>query len=844
MDVSLVNIVNNAPVIIAEKPGSRLTLTRNVGSPLSRPVIQVSGDFQAVNFDGSFFPFAYLYLPGLFLGYSEVNRRNNIVPNYQFVNNSLSTGSSIWNEDWARSQLTKYRNKVGIAYHHFAFASSIFGLLPLMQQMNITIPVTTLCNSNDLSSPRNYPTLARTSATSATSALVMVRFFKLFDWKRCAVIYSDIGGDTDFYKPFLEYSAMHNITIINNETNRVIPLFAEDLDERMNRTIAEIMASTVRIIVMSHVAAYNVLVRMYDMGIRRGDFLICMAYDNFKGETEEDDFKLRNVAHGGLIFFEKYFMGAEGLFVKKTMMQLEGPYFLPVTCMFFDHAMLIAHAVGFMMSRGQHFEDGVELMNTIREIRFNGCLGVIKIEAGTNDRRAGDYSLMNVHVSEDFTTLEMVEGGIYSPTKARLFTLLPALQFPDGSNDTFPDSWPMSEKCPYLVKDIRDFPEGVAVSLGINGWFVGVSGVSALVTWRVWSSRPFTLMTEARSLSWDDTLAFLRLLIEFLQLSALGPDLGNAVLIKLQNLAVFRLEMFVNLSHNVYWLLAIAVYCWIAVLIIQSSIQFLNILGRLKATDCFQNWVWKLLFPFGNMVVYVPVCITVLDVFQCEQTTGGWTDSFLKRDCYQHCFVGEHITFLVVSIILLHIFLPVFTGTALYWQKQQVHLHVRASPFYMSVKSFTGLLLVALCVTLRSAHALAHAIVYVSLTAAYAGVTMVIRPYNYERVNLWTRLLAWAVCLYGVLGLVRVTVPEFSTKACLITLGVLYAVLGIVGFLIQVLVKKYRSLLTREKEDRYDIIKFAFTYGALAQTHLRNFRQKIARTRYASVEDSEHHEPQ
>lgn len=54
-------------------------------------------------------------------------------------------------------------------------------------------------------------------------------------------------------------------------------------------------------------------------------------------------------------------------------------------------------------------------------------------------------------------------------------------------------------------------------------------------------------------------------------------------------------------------------------------------------------------------------------------------------------------------------------------------------------------------------------------------------------------------------------------------LGGVYVCLAGVGVILQVFKHKYRSLL---KRDRSDIIKFAFTFGRLAEMHLANFRAK------------------
>jgi len=83
-----------------------------------------------------------------------------------------------------------------------------------------------------------------------------------------------------------------------------------------------------------------------------------------------------------------------------------------------------------------------------------------------------------------------------------------------------------------------------------------------------------------------------------------------------------------------------------------------------------------------------------------------------------------------------------------------------------------------------------------------------------------------SVVLYGIVGLIGV-LSDIQTSLLAVGLqGAAFAVLGLLGVLIQVFVKKYRSCLTKKVEDKSDIIKFAFTFGALAQRHLANYRGK------------------
>lgn len=54
----------------------------------------------------------------------------------------------------------------------------------------------------------------------------------------------------------------------------------------------------------------------------------------------------------------------------------------------------------------------------------------------------------------------------------------------------------------------------------------------------------------------------------------------------------------------------------------------------------------------------------------------------------------------------------------------------------------------------------------------------------------------------------------------------------LLGFAVQRL-NKYRSHLARALgADRSDVVKFAFTWGQLAQQHLRNFKAKLREERY------------
>ena len=90
---------------------------------------------------------------------------------------------------------------------------------------------------------------------------------------------------------------------------------------------------------------------------------------------------------------------------------------------------------------------------------------------------------------------------------------------------------------------------------------------------------------------------------------------------------------------------------------------------------------------------------------------------------------------------------------------------------------------------------------------------------------------------YAALGMAQVNGAQ--SPYSLSIWGSICGLLFIVGLLAQRVIPRFRSLLVREKEDRYDIIKFAFTFGLHAQAHLQRFKDKRAASRYTQGASSQ-----
>jgi hypothetical protein len=242
---------------------------------------------------------------------------------------------------------------------------------------------------------------------------------------------------------------------------------------------------------------------------------------------------------------------------------------------------------------------------------------------------------------------------------------------------------------------------------------------------------------------------------------------------------------------------------------------------------------------FGNLL-FLPTIRTLLSVFDCHQATGPTlTDSFLHRDCYVKCWQNAHLAYLSLSAVFLCAYTPLALFTRPLWQELQLSLHVKYEAFDLLVQPVLLCILAAAQVSLQVLSPLAHSVVYTAAVTAYLVLLILKRPLNYERASLWRRLLIAGVVVNGAMGIVERVLDGVQSELLMGISGAFYAALLLTGVTLQLLVSRYSSKLVRAKEDRYDIIKFAFTFGKLAEQHLQAFKNK----RFGSMYFDSHEMP-
>ena len=829
--VCTINVQNAIP-----KPSSLFSLLFPGNSPLfpseTQAILQVSVNNSPLEPDGSLFPQIIVINRGFSIGYTEVNARSDILPTYKVQVNSVGYGALRFEPNWAVSQVQKDPKAVGLVHHPLALSPIIMGITEGFRLLAMEIPVVTSSGSTNLSDPKRYPLYLRTVTTNMYIALAMIRFFTLFGWKKTAILSSYSDEDVTFCECFQNASRSYAINLTNSHP--YLPFTFESAQEELNQTLSEIIASNTRIIIISHPSAPEILARLHDLGVRSGDFLMIFAYGlsyTYVAGEGELYYKIRVVCKGAISFLPSYFSGKTGAKVRQALIAVDGENYYPNSCGYYDCALLVSHSLDYMIARGLHYERGQDLVSAMRGTRFVGCIGRVQIEQGTNDNIPGDSTILNLHYDEGKDTVELLTVASYSPDKAVMFHITGNVQWPNGKT-YFPDSWEKDKDCPYLEKDIVDFPKGQMVGLVNCFVFSGVTGGVTVLIWRKWWRVSMPQMQSEQNISIEDVLVLASIPVDFLQFAAVAPNFDISSLLRnILNSTSFSIESLINFTHGVFWAIEIAVFVMVLLYVLIFGMKLLGLDEKLRKWDCcsFADYWADLLLPtFGN-VMFLPIISTLLSTFNCYRAVGeNYTDSFLNRDCAEMCWSGKHLYYASIAAVCLAIYTPIAVFTRPLWQDLQPNLHLKALPLYLMLKSVLQIVLISASATLKFSYQTAHAIVNLVLISAYFCFLLKFRAFNYARATLWHFLMIIALWLYGLIGLLHGYFPSVQPSLWVATLLAVYGALAALGLLLQTFRKQYRSLLKRQKgPDRSDIIKFGFTFGSLATFHLGNFQSKL-----------------
>jgi hypothetical protein len=697
----------------------------------SKASIIISVNSDGSDPDGSIFPSIDIFSRGLYIAYEDANAHLTLLPNFHLNVSQVGFGMTQFNKTWAYERARLALPGIGVAYHGTPFTQCVIGLNDVFKQLGIEVPNVTPAGDSSLSDPQAFPLFLRVACSNRLFAIQIASLFQLFDWHQAAFIYSDSEDDRNAYECFLNISAQFRINLTNSEHNRCLPVNLASDVSKVNATLKEIMASPFRIIIISHIYNYKIPEIMYDLGAREGEYLFVMEYGltpRLYSGSDEAAVKRRTVAKGALMPMPTFFVGSTGRYVQRRLMEKDGENYYASGCMYYDNAMLVAHTLGYMLAKGLHYEQGLKLAKEMRETKFQGCLGRVQIEKGTNDNIPGEFSYYNLQDSNDSETLQLVNIATFSPYKTQRFTLIARVQWPDGK-ERFQDIWPLEPNCNRYIRDITFLSAGESLGIGICMGFTVYAAISAIAAGIRWRRVHHEMLTGTSIMTLEDMVCLASPLIEAVQMAAIGGSLDVPIpLQRVLFLVTFRFDMLDADPKGVYWRVLNLAISLASVQVIAVLIVACNWQGR---KCCMQGWAEFFLFSAGNWL-FIPLLTVLLNVYMCSRGVDSeLSAAFLDLDCAVDCWTGFHTNYIVANSVLLVAYIPAAVLGRLVVLGPE--WHVKEQPRHILVKSIIEMGLVALSVLLKSNQTTIHAALHMCLVTFYAFLHVVMKAYNYDR---------------------------------------------------------------------------------------------------------------
>mmetsp|Transcript_12924 Transcript_12924/g.24005 ORF Transcript_12924/g.24005 Transcript_12924/m.24005 type:complete len:317 (+) Transcript_12924:705-1655(+) len=294
----------------------------------------------------------------------------------------------------------------------------------------------------------------------------------------------------------------------------------------------------------------------------------------------------------------------------------------------------------------------------------------------------------------------------------------------------------------------------------------------------------------------------------------MGPDFSiiTPVISTFGEAASVQLDDFINLQNGVYWAVLYGVHAtcfsWVV----------LWICIYLQVNERWRSWVANylvtasyLLLPIIGNLGFLPILSILMSVYFCPYATGStFADSLLEKDCYQHCWTQQHSILVSFSLLSLVLYIPLAVLMRPAWQELQPNLHIKTLPMYLMLKSVFQVNVAVLSKTLKTESRTAHGLIYLGALICFFAFIMKVKPFNYERANLWLKV-SMIMLIWSTMVLV---VNELATVPISASLGICLGGWGLIflGFLLSL--RRLPLLLTRPKgKDTKTLFRFAFTAG-------------------------------
>ena len=726
---------------------SAITISANTGSfnPLSQD--------RAYSNEG--------YQQGTYFAVDKINRDLKLFPYHKFeLYDSVNCGVSIFDFEYAKKCFFDIRPEMGVAHIPTAFPFTL-SALKLLDYYNLSIPfVGGIGSSGLLSNKSEYPYFVRTVSPSTDWAVAWANLIRLYGWNEIVVHYSNDGYAGSAYKVLDEMQKTHGFKFVNDEKYRQVEYIYsyEDLAPYYSHIKNSMsLGCNIIFLILGEPAGYFWLEGFYDLGARRGDFTFLLFADNGLSNFDADNAnvkKRKELMHGTLIINNGAWVGEYGAEVKQEFLRFYNDSW--GKSYFIDAVYAAAITTEFLMTQGHAFEEPVVFMQALRNIRFLGTTGVISFDSGTNNRNINYFNVFNFYEDENKTWHDDAVALI-APLGSVYFTVLKQTVWSNGK-------FPQSRKeyylnCSFFQDQVIDSSSNLIEYCLISAIFL-LSCIITFILIKFSKIEKLKMIEKKVMIDSRDYLALSFILIETLQIASIGPSFSsfNKILSDITHLVTIDFFKQEDLARVAFWGLFFTITLITCLWILLNLMTFIK---PLKQSSNLMQIIDKskaLSIPIMTNYLFIPVIVSLISIIKCDKAIGNkYTESFLNFDCTLFCWKGDHITFTVLSCLLIIAFISLSIFHVIMCNNQ-ISNHIKSCRVYFIICKKFEVLMILLSKVFKEYNKLLFCFIFISLLFLLLIIAIIIkRPYNYDRANLWCKLmlvcLIWnsTVCLCEIL---------------------------------------------------------------------------------------------
>lgn len=669
------------------------------------------------------------------------NNDTSILPNFNFSMIYTNCGVFTDNKTYINECLDQSSN-LGVGFLSTAWSSSTVPYLNYFYPRPIVSIDTTLGLSNETM----YPTFTRVVSSSSYWAFVIANFINVNGWKKIVVLTSDAPKLIALYNAFLGYADIFGFEIMNDVDHRIIGLNYDrshfDLEKETFQHCAD-TGARIYAFLCSVPDQFYIVEGLYDIGLRRGDVqIISQAITGaniFASETPENAAKREELMMGSLGCYTAEWIGDYGKEMEQLLIEFFGS-FTSFKCVSFDQAMLMMRSIGNLVNNGYDYEDPALLNKYLRQTRFTGCSGSVSIGQGTNDRSNQAALLLNLFTKNE-TWVEQ-PAVIFDPASQTPFEITQTVVWCDGTSNV-PNDYRFSLNCPFDETKAKTSSEGLKVLYIICFLIAVVTSAVSIWMLRVFPKDNYEELNSKKIITAQDMAVYAMIVIEIFQYISLGttPSDSSSVISTLSEVFGLNFKNFLSVTDRVYWTMIsgmiISLWIWV--------ILCITIICRNRNFPCFRSdklnfidFISEYLMPLIGDIGFIPIISVLMNLYVCNLTIeGGLTKSYNEHDCGQFCWVGRHLTMVIISLFSLAVYIPLHLYLRPLWQNFQSTINIKTYSKHMVFKSIFQIFVIVLSKTLAYSNKYAFGFLYSAALLIY-GVFLIRFPaYNYKIANLW-----------------------------------------------------------------------------------------------------------